>query len=152
MSALDRVLALSRGEAEASDDLVGLTWSPAARAASAVARKDHKGLSGHSIGGDRHLYTLPSGHQIHVRSSDGRVMGGEYKRNAEGKDALDAHPDMFEKKFVGKSAAHDDHNIFKPHLELGASKDKKPSVPPVKADWANRSATGPRRRRTSGPW
>lgn len=41
MSALDRVLALSRGEAEAVADLdeLTLTWSPKARAASAAARK-----------------------------------------------------------------------------------------------------------------
>lgn len=42
MSALDRVVALANSEAEPSDDLLELTWSPAAREAAAASRKAHK--------------------------------------------------------------------------------------------------------------
>lgn len=43
MNAIEKVLALSRGEAVADDDLMSLTWSKEARAASALARKKHSG-------------------------------------------------------------------------------------------------------------
>lgn len=78
MSALEKVLALSRGEAMPSDDLLELAWSKAARDASAVARKNKHGVDTSAIkpGDTIHTEEYRMGRG---RSNDPVVPAGRYK-------------------------------------------------------------------------
>ena len=77
-------------------------------------------------------YRLPSGHEVTVQNHSGRVTSGQFKRNAAGKDALDAHPEMFKTVRSGRSAQHDDHHIFTPHVAQAEAK-KAEAAKPVRA-------------------
>lgn len=73
MSALDKVLALSRGMVVADDELLELTWSPAARAAAAASRK--RGEGNHKIELRPSVLGGPQGQEIEKVHVDGKLAG-----------------------------------------------------------------------------
>jgi hypothetical protein len=103
VNAIEKVLALSRGEAVADDDLLEMTWSPAAREASALARKNKHGvnlddrkfgdsykLKGHS--------QLPDGEYIAAKSDKPGHLGVKYEDPGDGHLV---HADVPQDKIVG---------------------------------------------------